>query len=194
MNCTQLRVFRSFVGKRYHEDMVVSAAADIQRRLDGRLAAAVREYIESQTALSSETEAKSKFMDQWIALSAYRVAVKLAEGGGKVHLMYWSQKPLIENLGSGTVDVLATLFGNEDALEMYGSVVDPDLSEILQTLLHKFVNGDALQLYHNEVYGIDAFDWEVFPKALIVSDDRCSCATIEDRLTAIDGLLDYALR
>ena len=120
--------------------------------------------------------------------------MKLVEGGNEVHLMYWGQKPLIENLGSGTVDVLATLFGNEDELEMYGGVVDKGLSEVLQALLHKFVNGDALQLYRNEVYGIDAFDWEAFPKALIVSDNRCSCYTIKDKLTEIDGLADYMLR
>ena len=144
--------------------------------------------------MSSETEARSKFIDQWIALSAYRVAVKLADGGSKVHLMYWAQKALIENLGSGTVDVLATLFGNEDALEMYGNVVDADLSEMLQTLLHKYVNGNALQLYRNEIRGIDAFNWEAFPEALIVSDNSCSCATIEGRLTEIDGLKDYMLR
>ena len=77
---------------------------------------------------------------------------------------------------------------------MYGGVVDKDLSEVLQTLLHKFVTGDALQLYRNEVYGIDALDWEPFPKALIVSDNKCRCATIEDKLTEIDGLADYMFR
>lgn len=188
------RVFRSFVGGQGYEDIVALATADMQRRLDGQLAAAVREYIEGQATASSEIEARSKFTDQWIALSAYRVAVKLAEGGSKMHLLYWAQKPLIENLGSGTVDVLATLFGNEDALEMYGSVVDADLSEVLQTLLHKYVIGDALQLYRNEIRGVDALDWEAFPKALIVCDDRCRCGTIEDRLTEIDGLVDHMLR
>ena len=120
--------------------------------------------------------------------------MKLVEGGNEVHLMYWGQKPLIENLGSGTVDVLATLFGNEDELEMYGGVVDKGLSEVLQALLHKFVNGDALQLYRNEVYGIDAFDWEPFPKALVVSDDECHCDMIEGSLTEVEGLTDYIMR
>ena len=111
-----------------------------------------------------------------------------------MHLMYWGRKPLIENLGSGTVDMLATLFGNEDALEMYGGVVDKDLSEIMQTLMHKYVEGDALKLYRNEVYGIDDLDWEPFPKALVVSDDACRCDTIEGRLTEIEGLAEYMLR
>jgi len=51
-----------------------------------------------------------------------------------------------------------------------------------------------LQLYRNEVYGIDALDWEPFPKALVIYENRCRCDTIEDRLTEIDGLADYMLR
>ncbi|MBQ9004608.1 MAG: carboxylesterase family protein, partial [Eggerthellaceae bacterium] len=160
----ECRVFRSFVGGQGYEGLADSTMADIQKKLDGRLAAAVREYIEEQTALSSEPEAKMKLIDQWIALCSYRIAVKLAEGGGEVHLVHWGRKPLIENLGSGTVDVLATLFGNEDALEMYGGVVDKDLSEIMQAVMHKVVEGDALRLYRNEVYGDDALEWEPFPR------------------------------
>lgn len=190
----EVRVFRSFVGRQGYEDLVASEVTAVQKRLDARAGAAVRKYIEGQTAQSSEIEAQAEVLDQWIALGAYRAAMKLVEGGNEVHLMYWGQKPLIENLGSGTVDVLATLFGNEDGLEMYGGVVDADLSEVLQTLMHKFVAGNALRLYRNEVYGIDAFDWEPFPKALIVSDNKCSCATIEEKLTEIDGLADYMLR
>ncbi len=188
------RVYRSFVGDQSYEDLIDLAVADIQRRLDERLAAAAQEYIEEQAASSSELEAKAKLVDQWISLCAYRCAVKLAKGGGKVHLMHWSQEPLIKNLGSGTVDALATLFDNRDALEMYGSVVDENLSVVLQTLLHKYVNGDALQLYRNEVHGVDALDWEPFPKALVVSGDTCRCDLIEDGLSEIEGLVDHAMR
>ena len=84
--------------------------------------------------------------------------------------MYWDEKPVIENLGSGTIDAIAALLGNSDELQIYGSVTNSDQSEILQSLLHKFINGKALQLYHNEIAGVDAFDWKAFPKALIVSD------------------------
>ena len=186
----EVLVFRSFVGAEGYEDLVASEANDVQMKLDARRVAAVREYLEKQAASSSEIEAKAEFLDQWIALCSYRAAMRLVEGGNKVHLMYWAQKPLLENLGSGTVDVLATLLGNEDALEMYGGVIDADLSEVLQTFLHKYVIGEELQLYHNEVYGIDAFTWKPFPQALIVSDNRISCGAIEDKLTEVDGLAD----
>ena len=159
--------------------------------MDAPIAKTIRAYIEAQTTASSELEAKSKLVGEWIALGIYRVAAKLAQGGNKVHLMHWDEEALIENLGSGTADVLATLLGNGEALQMYGSVLNPDLSEVLQTLLLKFVSGDALQLYHNEIAGIDSFDWLAFPQALIVSEGKFACGTIEDRITQVEGLLEH---
>jgi para-nitrobenzyl esterase len=119
--------------------------------------------------------------------------VKLAKGGNQVHLIYWDEKPLIENLGAGTVDAAAALLGNDDALELYGNVVDKDLSEILQVFLQKFINGDALNLYPNEIQGVDDIDWMAFPQALVVSDNEIMCDTIEDRLNEIKGLFDYMI-
>jgi para-nitrobenzyl esterase len=111
-----------------------------------------------------------------------------------VHLLYWNVKPLIENLGSGTIDAAAALLGNEEALQMYGSVMNKDLAETLQTLSLKFMNGEALQLYRNEISGVDAVDWTPFPRALILSEDKLQCEPIGDRITAINGLLDFAVQ
>ena len=104
--------------------------------------------------------------------------------------MYWNEKPLIENLGSGTTDAAAALLGNAEALQMYGSVLNTDVSEALQCLLQKFIKGEDLQLYQNEIKGIDAFDWKAFPQALIVSDGKLLCDTLEKRITEIKGLLE----
>ncbi len=190
----EMQVIRSSVGSKNYEDAVNAAVDNLQGCLDDSIAAAVREYIEAQMSVSSELEAKSKLVGQWIALGMYRVAAKLSQGGNKVHLIYWDEKALIENLGSGTADVLATLLGNDEALQMYGSVMNADLSEVLRTLLLKFVSGDALQLYRNEISGFDGLDWKAFSKALIVADGKLTCDTIEDRITEVKGLLSYALR
>lgn len=96
--------------------------------------------------------------------------------------MYWDEKPLIENLGSGSVDAAAALLGNRGALEMYGSVMDADLSEVLQQLLYKYVIGTTPTLYPNEIKGVDAVDWKSFPKALIVSDGKLQCDPVEDKI------------
>ena len=190
----EMQVLRSVFGEQDYEAFINSAADGLQTYLDEPLASAVKAYLETQTAASSALEAKSKLVEQWNALGIYRSAVKLAEGGNKVHLLYWDEKPLIENLGSGTVNAAAALLGNGEALQMYGSVMNADLSETLQTLLQKFVNGNALQLYPNEIKGVDAITWKAYPKALIVADEKLSCDTITDRMTEIMGLLEFAVK
>ena len=90
-----------------------------------------------------------------------------------------------------SIDTAAALLGNDEAARLYGSEMNNDISEILQSLLFKFINGDALQLYNNEIKGVDAFDWKKFPKALIVKDDKILCDKIENRLTEINDLLVY---
>ena len=186
----ETQVWRSIIGNQNYEDMISLAMADMHKYIDDSASEAVEKYIEAQTAATNEMEAKLDFVEQWNGLDNYQCASELSKSGNKVHIMFWDQKPLIENLGSGTIDVVGVLLGNSEALHMYGSVMDKDLSEILQSFLRKFINGNALQLYHNEIKGVDAIDWKAFPKALIVSDGKIICAKIEDRLTEITELFD----
>nr|MBQ1579330.1 hypothetical protein [Oscillospiraceae bacterium] len=190
----EMQALRSSFGSKNYEDALNAAVDMLQNGMDDSVAEEVQTYLRAQTASSSELEARSKLMEQWIALGIYRIATTLAQGGNKVHLMLWDEKALIEKLGSGTADVLATLLGNGEALQMYGSVMNEDVSAILQALLEKFVSGDALQLYRNEIKGIDSFDWKAFPQALIVADGEITCAAIEDRITEVKGLVDYTVR
>ena len=69
--------------------------------------------------------------------------------------------------------------------------MNADVSEALQSLLQKFVCGNTLQLYRNEIRGVDALDWQAFPNALIVTDGNILCDTIEDKLTEIKGLFEF---
>ena len=190
---SETKAFRSLVGNQKYVDGISAAVADMQSSIDGPAAKAVQAYMEAQAASSTELEVRSKLAEQWLALCVYRSAVNLARGGSPVHLMYWDEKPLIENLGSGTVDAAAALLGNDEALEMYGSVMNADLSETLQSLLQKFVSGEPLQLYPNEIKGVDAFVWKAFPQALVIGDENFQCDLIEDRITEIWGLLDFAV-
>ena len=184
----EMQAVRSFVGNQKYTAGIMSVLADLQSSMDPSAADTVREYLETQTASSDNLDAESKLVEQWLALCMVRCAASLSEGGNKVHLMYWDEKPLIKNLGSGTMDVVAAMLGNSEATQMYGNVLNADLSETLQCLLEKYISGDTLQLYSNEIKGIDAFDWEAFPLALIVSDGSISCNTLEDRLTEVKGL------
>ena len=190
----EMPIYRSLIGEENYTNAIFASVANMENYMDDATAAAVKSYLAEKAASASELEAKSKLIEQWLSLCLYRSAVKLADGGNKVHVLYWDEKPLIENLGSGTVDVAAALLGNEEALQMYGSVMNADLSETLQVFLEKFINGKALQLYPNEIKGIGAIDWKAFPKALIVSDGKLQCDQIEEKITEITGFLDFVVQ
>lgn len=188
------KIYRSFVGNQTYGDFISSELNVILRYLDEVSppdAQAIRAYVREQTATVPEVEAKAKAVEQCSALGVYLSARKLAEGGNKVYLLYWNVKPLIENLGSGTVDVASAFLGNSDGAQLYGNVLHADISEVLRGFLIKFLRGDAMRFYNNEIRGINAIRWELFPKALLVSDDGLRCGPLEDKLTEIKGLLEF---
>ena len=187
----QRREFRSLVGDKRYVEGILADVYDMANYMEDTTVRAVQAYLEQQMAASTGIEVKAELVEQWLTLCTYHVAETLSETGNNVHLLYWDEKPLIENLGSGTIDSTATFLGNSDALQMYGSVMNSDLSEILQTLLKKYINGNALQLYHNEISGIDDLDWKAFPKALIVSDGKIKCDSIDERIAEIKDLSGF---
>ncbi|MBR2963594.1 MAG: carboxylesterase family protein [Lentisphaeria bacterium] len=188
------QIYKSFIGAKKYEDFILGRTDEIISYLDADTANAANAYIREQTATMPELEAKAKFFEQWTALCIYYGAKELSIGGSKVHLLFWNRKPLIKNLGAGTIDVAASFLGNLDASLMYGNVMNFDLSDMLQLFLKKFVNGDRMQLYKNEIKGIKAIDWTEFPQALVVSDKGIHCGPIEDKLTEIKSLLDFMLQ
>ena len=52
----------------------------------------------------------------------------------------------------------------------------------LQAPPGKFIKGDALELYPNEIRRVDAVEWKAFPKAFVVSDGMLRCDRIEDSI------------
>ena len=164
------QVYRSLVGEQKYDVFLSVETAEMQDSADS-------------FGPSAGPEAKTKRISRWIAVSNYRSATVLAESGNQVHVLYWDETPLIGNLGSGTVDVVAALLGNSEAGQMYGNVMNADLSETLQVLLVKWIRGEAPELYSNEIKGVDGFHWKAFPLALIVSEGNMKCGSIKERLT-----------
>ncbi len=188
------QVYKSVVGTQNFEEFISNELNAILRYLDvasAQDAQAVRAYIREQAETMPEAEAKAKVVEECSALGVYLGAKKLSEGGNKVYLLYWNVKPLIENLGSGTVDVAAAFLGNSEVAQAYGNVINSDLSELLRGFLVKFMGGDAMRFYNNEIKGVNAIDWQKYPKALVVSDKEVSCERIEDKLTEVKSLLRF---
>ena len=186
------QIYKSVVGEKKYEDFISKELKEILNYLDDKYPAeakAVRDYIDEKKTAMPELEANAKVYEQFYTLDTYYCAQKLTEGGNKVHLLYWNVKPLIENLGSGTVDVAAAFLGSRKAVQLYGNVQNHDIAETLQNLFRKFASGDELQLFNNEIKGIGAIDWKKFPNALIVSEKAFKCEPIADKLTEVKGLM-----
>ncbi len=183
--------YKSFVGKQNYEEIMSKGLREFLAELDTDTAQSVKTYIEEQAKSIPKVEAQAKIFEQWSASCTYLSAMQLAKFGNEVRLIYWNATPLIKNLGSGTVDVVSALLGNSKTAQMYGKVLDSVISKILQTFFQKFMNGETIQLYNNELKGVDAIEWKVFPKALIVSNKKLQCKSIEDRLTEVEGLLEF---
>ena len=187
-------IYKSFVGDQKYEDYVAKEAGFVLCYLDDACPAAakaVRSYIEEQTKKTSAVDAQARIFEQFYVLSTYRYAQELAESGHNVRLLYWGARPLIENLGSGTVDVMATLLGSSRAAQMYGNAQNADVAETLQVFFRTFKDGEAMRLYNNEIKGIGAIDWKTFPNALIVSGKEIQCGPVEDKLTEVKELLEF---
>ena len=182
----EVQIYKSFVGEEIYKKFLTERVNGILPVLDKNTAKAVQNYIDTP-----DLEVKAKFCEQWNALTMYSDAMQLAAAGNKVRLLYWNVKPLIENLGAGTVAVASAFLGNTQASQMYGNVLDSNISKIFQTFMTKFLKGDALQLYNNEIKGVNALNWEEFPKALIVTNENFKCELVENYLTEIKSLLDF---
>ena len=163
----ELPVIRSFIGRQNYDELIAAAVSDLRKSITDSI---------------SSLESKPELVEKWLTLGMHRCAATLNEGGARVHLLYWDEKPLIQNLGSGSVDAVAVMLGNDEALQIYGNVMNKDLSEVLQGFLHKFIQGNALKLYTNEIRGVDAFTWKPFPAVIIVSEGKLQCDTIEDNM------------
>lgn len=192
----EMEIVHATLGDRNYLHMVEAIVDDLRNTLSepaARRALELSRRAATEASATSEHAERSVLAEGWLACLLYHGATWLHECGSAVHVMYWDQAPLYDRLGSGTTDAAGTLLGNDEALALYGGIPDDDLSEVLQTLLAKFVRGEKLELYHNEVRNVDALVWEVYPKALIVRDDKLSCDTIEDDIPRIEDLADGAV-
>ena len=81
------------------------------------------------------------------------------------------------------MSLVSTVLGNSETAVSYGNVVNENTREILQTLILKAVHGEALELFNNEIQGVNAIKWETYPSVLAVSKNKIQPQAAEDTLT-----------
>ena len=118
-----------------------------------------------------KAKAEAELLNLIDHMSFLELAEDLRSGGSSVRAMYWDMDAVIESLGVSDVNIVSTFLGNSEFGVSYGSVVDETVRDILQTLVLKFIHGEAPELYTNEIKGVDEINWEVYPDVLVVSKD-----------------------
>lgn len=100
---------------------------------------------------------------------------KLQTRGNPAYRFFFDLNAVIEKLGSGSLNMMATILGNKAAAESFGTIVNENVMLILQTLLVKFLHDEEMELYNNEISGVDALHWEPCPKTMTITDNAFEC-------------------
>lgn len=115
-----------------------------------------------------EYEAKRALLGDFL----YKVCVlrdckNLSRGGSKVKVFYWDVKGDIEKFAANSVSMISTILGNSEIAEQLGYINDKAITEITQTLIGKYIRGEKVELYKNEIKGVDAVTWDDFDEERI---------------------------
>ncbi len=118
----------------------------------------------------------------------------LARGGSRVHCFFWDVDGNIEKLTANSVSLVTAILGNAEAAEQMGYLHDWSLTEILQMLLGKYIRGQGMELYNNELKGVPGFVWAEFSaeeeNILHIRKDaiRMSGSVFSDRIRELENL------
>lgn len=120
----------------------------------------LKKYIESGL---SETKAKRLLLADF----HYKTGIlhdcrTLAKGGSKVKVFYWDVKGDIEELKANSISMVTTILGNSEIAEQLGYLNDRDVTEIMQSLIGKYIHGQEPALYNNEIKGVKDVTWDDF--------------------------------
>lgn len=86
----------------------------------------------------------------------------LVKGGSVVRVFYWDVKGDIEKLTANTVSMVTSILGNADIAEQMGYLHEKNITEIMQNLVDKYINGDTPELFKNEIDGVDEISWNQY--------------------------------
>lgn len=109
----------------------------------------------------SVTDAKRALLTDFF----YKAAVlhdcrTLTRGGSKVRCFYWDVKGDIEKLTANSASMVTAILGNSKIAEQMGYLNDQSITEIMQAFVGKFIHGQSLSFFKNELKGFPEINWK----------------------------------
>lgn len=142
---------------------------------DGSAEAVKQIYTEAKKKYGEE-KAVNLALEYWYAEEGTNILLdKLRSRGNTAYHFFFDLNAVIEKLGSGSLGMIATILGNKDAAEKYGTIVNEDVMLILQALIVKFLRDEEMELFNNEISGVNALQWEACPKTMNISENGFEC-------------------
>lgn len=127
---------------------------------EDKINALIRNY--KQTGLSDSEAKKEMLADFQYKASILHDCSLLAKGGSKVRCFYWDVKSDVEKLTANAVSMVTAILGNMNVAEQMGYIHEKSITEIINALINKYIHGDKVALYNNEIKGVKKLDWDEF--------------------------------
>lgn len=132
----------------------------VEKDKHDRLETLLNSYKES--GLSDTDSKKALLSDFQFKACPLHDCSTLIKGGSGVRVFYWDVKGDIEKLTANTVSMVTSILGNEDIAEQMGYLHEKNITEIMQNFVDKYINGDAPELFNNEIDGVSEITWDKY--------------------------------
>ena len=183
--------YASSIGRSFSKSIVEETINNLLACVNPSVSIKFKQLLDEYIAKMGKEKALFKFYNDLIDnLGQYKLSEAIYNGSGMVHILYWDVEPAIEKFGAGATHIANTILNNKEATVVHGNVVDYNIQEILNCFIMKAINDNKLELYNNEIVGVDKIKWEGFPKVMEIKDKIISIKSIDDVVIDLEDALD----
>lgn len=140
----------------YYENFRNNVGIEKENKLDALL----QKYM--QPGMSVTDAKKSLLADLQYKANVLHDCRTLSAAGNLVRCFCWDVSGDIEKLTANTASMVTAILGNFEIAEQMGYLHDKGLTEIMQALVGKFVQGQKTEFFNNELKGVSEIAWNEF--------------------------------
>ena len=140
----------------YYENFRNLVGTEKENKLDALL----QKYM--QPGMSVTDAKKSLLADLQYKANVLHDCRTLSAAGNLVRCFCWDVSGDIEKLTANTASMVTAILGNFEIAEQMGYLHDKGLTEIMQALVGKFVQGQKPEFFNNELKGVSEIAWNEF--------------------------------
>lgn len=174
-------VYSASVGRGSYEIFINEAIQKFLRLQKPEAAEKLKEILDDETKRVGKLMAEMKFANVLFEQGGTMMIAKhLCKANHSPNVLFWDANPVIKALGTGDFSISCAILGNDDAAILYGSVVDEQIQKILRKFVLKFIHGEELKLFKNEIEGTKKVVWNSYPDVLLVKEKEVTKVSSEE--------------